>query len=39
MKVSEIMTKQVYSIGSDSSLKECAEVPEKMPDKWLGCCG
>lgn len=35
MKVSEIMTKQVYSIGSDSSLKECAEVLKKCQTNGL----
>ncbi|MCX5719493.1 MAG: CBS domain-containing protein [Nitrospirae bacterium] len=35
MKVSEIMTKQVYSIGSDSSLKECAEILKKCQSNGL----
>jgi len=35
MKVSEIMTKQVFSIGSDSSLKECAEVLKKCQSNGL----
>ena len=35
MKVSEIMTKQVFSIGSDSSLKECAEILKKYQSNGL----
>jgi acetoin utilization protein AcuB len=35
MKVSEIMTKQVFSIGSDSSLKECAEILKKCQSNGL----
>lgn len=35
MKVSEIMTKQVYTIGPDSSLKECAEVLKKCQSNGL----
>ena len=35
MKVSQIMTKQVYTIGPDSSLKECAEVLKKCQSNGL----
>ncbi|MEW6585980.1 MAG: CBS domain-containing protein [Nitrospirota bacterium] len=35
MKISEIMTKKVYTIGPNSSLRECAKILERTPVNGL----